>query len=98
MFVVKCNLHSSVLQNILFAFVTTNLVMIHLILVAMLEWLGCLAHTTQVRCSNLDATRDRVSLGTSVTAVCLGSPGLCTEFTCDIHRPLWVFSVYGELK
>jgi len=38
------------------------------------------------------------NLGKSRTAVCLGSPGRCLLITCDIHRPLWLVSVYGELK
>jgi hypothetical protein len=39
----------------------------------MTEWLCCLARTTEVLCSNIGATRYRMTLGRSLTAVCLGS-------------------------
>jgi hypothetical protein len=64
----------------------------------MAEWLCCLARTTKVLCLNLGAIRYRVTLDKSLTAVFLGWPGRCILITCDIHRPLWVVSVYGELK
>jgi hypothetical protein len=36
-------------------------------------------------------------LGQVTNSFCLGSPGRCIRITCDIHRPLWLVSVYGEL-
>jgi hypothetical protein len=65
---------------------------------AMIEWLCCLARTTKVRCSNLDATRHRVTLDKSLIAVSLGSLGRCILITCDIRRSLWLVGVCGELK
>ncbi len=47
---------------------------------------------------SLFANRHRMNLEKSLTAVCLESPGRCILSTCDIHRPLWLVSVYGELK
>jgi hypothetical protein len=55
---------------------------------AMAEWLCCLVRTT----------RHRMTLDKSLTAVCLGPPGRCILITCGIYRPLWLVSVYGELK
>jgi hypothetical protein len=39
-----------------------------------------------------------MTLDKSLTAVCLRSSGRYILITCDIHRPLWLFSAYGELK
>ena len=41
---------------------------------AMAEWLSCLTHTHKVLCTNLGATRHRITLDKLLTAVCLGSP------------------------
>ncbi len=60
--------------------------------------LCCLVRTTKVLGSNLGPTRHRMNLSKSVTTVCLGSPGRCILITCDIHWPLWLVSVYGELN
>jgi hypothetical protein len=43
-------------------------------------------------------TRHGMTLDKSLTAVYLGSLGRCILITCDIHRPLWLVNVYGELK
>jgi hypothetical protein len=43
-------------------------------------------------------TTHRMTLDNSLTTVCLGSPGRYILITCDIHRSLWLASVYGELK
>jgi len=59
---------------------------------SMAECLCCLARSTKVLCTNLGATRHRIM------AVCLGSSGRYILITCDIHRPLWLVSVYGEFK
>jgi hypothetical protein len=69
-----------------------------LISAAMIEWLCCLARTTEVLCFNLGATRHRINLEKSLTAVYLGSPGRCMLITCDIHRSLYLVSVHEELK
>jgi hypothetical protein len=53
----------------------------------MAEWLCCSVRTTKVLYSNHGATRHRMTLGQSLTAVCLGSPGRCILIICDIHRP-----------
>jgi hypothetical protein len=65
---------------------------------AMAEWLSCLACTNKALCLNLGATRHRMTLDKSLTAICLGLPGRCILITCDILRLLWLVSVYGELK
>jgi hypothetical protein len=65
---------------------------------AMADWLCCLACTIKVPCSNFGATRHRMTLDKSLTAVFLGSPGRCILIMCDIHRPLWLVSVHGECK
>jgi hypothetical protein len=65
---------------------------------AMAEWLYCLARTIKVLCSNLGTTTDGMTLDKSLTAVCLESPWRGILITCDIHRPLWLVSVYEELK
>jgi hypothetical protein len=65
---------------------------------AMAERLCYLARTTKLLCWNLGATRHRMTLDKPLTAVCLGSHGWCILITCDIHRPLWLVSVYVELK
>jgi hypothetical protein len=57
---------------------------------------SCLAHNALS--SNLGTTRHRIIFNKSLTAVCLGSSGQCILVTCDIHRPLWLVSAYGELK
>jgi hypothetical protein len=59
--------------------------------------LFCLARTNKVLCSNFDTARHRMTLDKSLTAVCLGSAGRCILITCDIHRALWLVSVYGDL-
>jgi hypothetical protein len=64
----------------------------------MAQWLCYLAPTIKVLCSNLGTTRYRMTLDKSLTAVCLGSPGRCKLITGDIHRHLWLVSVYEELK
>jgi hypothetical protein len=64
----------------------------------MAKCLCCLERTVKVLCSNLRATRYRMILDKLLTAVCLGSPGRCILITCDIHRSLWLVSVYDELK
>jgi hypothetical protein len=66
---------------------------VHMSRAAMAEWLCCL-----VRCSNLGATRHRMTLEKALTAVYLGSPGWCILITWDIHRPFWLVSMFGELK
>ncbi len=65
---------------------------------AMAEWLCCLARNIKVLCANFGATRHRMNLDKSLVAVCLGSPGRCILITCDMHRPLRLVSVYGEVK
>jgi hypothetical protein len=55
----------------------------------MAEWVSCSARTTEVL---------RLNLGKSLIAVSLGSPGRCILIMCDIHWPLWLVSLYGELK
>jgi hypothetical protein len=67
-------------------------------IVAMAEWLCCLAGTAKVLCSNFDATRHGMALDKSLTTVCLGSPGRCMLITCNIRRPLRLVSVYEALK
>jgi hypothetical protein len=64
----------------------------------MAEWLCCLPRTIKVLWSNLGATRRRMTLDKSLTAVCLGSPKRCILITCDIHPTLWLVCVYGKLK
>ncbi len=49
-------------------------------------------------CLNLGAIRQRMTLNKSLTAVCLESPGRCKLIMCDIHRPLWLVSVYVEIR
>jgi hypothetical protein len=39
-----------------------------------------------------------MTLGKSLTAVCLKLPGRCILITWDVHRSLWLVSVYGELS
>jgi hypothetical protein len=63
--------------------------MIFITLAARVEWLYCL---------DLSATRHPMILDKSLTAVCLGSPRRCILITSDIYRPLWLASVYEELK
>ncbi len=62
------------------------------------EWLCCLARTAKALCSNFGATRHGMIWYKSLRAVCLGSPRRCILITCDIHRPLSLVSMYGELK
>ncbi len=50
------------------------------VLAATAEWSCCLVRTTKVLCSNLGATRHRMTLGKSIAA------GRCIVITCDIHR------------
>ncbi len=38
------------------------------------------------------------TLDNSLTGVRLGSSGRCIMITCDIHRPLWLVSMCGELQ
>jgi hypothetical protein len=64
----------------------------------MAEQLCRLACTTKALCSSLGATRYRMTLDKSITAVCLRSPRRYMLITCDIYRPLWLVSVYGEFK
>jgi hypothetical protein len=54
--------------------------------------------TTKALYSNLCATRHRMNLNKSLTAVSLGSFGRCILITCNMYRPLWLVSVYRELK
>jgi hypothetical protein len=61
----------------------------------MTEWLCSLSRSTKVLCLNIGATRHRMTLEKSLTAVCLKLPGRCILITCDVHRSL---CVYGELS
>ncbi len=61
----------------------------------MAECLCCLARTTKVLCSNLGATRYRMTLDKSLMTVCFGSLRQCILITCDIHPPVLVASQYG---
>jgi hypothetical protein len=64
----------------------------------MADWFCYLASTIKVLCWNLGATRHRMTLDKSLTALYLGPSGQCILITCDIRRPLWLVSVYGELE
>jgi hypothetical protein len=64
----------------------------------MAKWLCCLACTTKGLCSYFGATRHGTNLDKLLTAVCLDSYGRSILTTCGIQQPLWLVSVYGELK
>jgi len=58
-------------------------------------WLCSLARTTKVLYATLCATRHRMTLDKSLTAVCLGR---CILIMCDIHRLLWLVVVVGKIS